>query len=227
MLGVTEARPAYIVSVRNVSHKLITAIHWYGVENGLKGGGSGISGAPIIPPGRSFVFHAHFSFTEDKARPESPDKEPASRREIVIAVVVFDDGTFEGEADMAAETIANMTGMRIQNMRVIRLLKRLAPASGSDQTLVLKNLKRDISRLSEDVDEHLVAELRSRFAEASDDVRNRRIKEEVANGLRFVKIDLLHEIERFEFRRENSPADADFESWLKELMERFGKIVTN
>ena len=227
VIAVTEARPSYSVSVRNVSHKLITAIHWYGVENGRKGGGSGLSGAPVIPAGRSFVFHVHFSHTEDKGRPDSADKEPASRREIVIAVVVFDDGTFEGEADMAAETSANMTGMRIQNMRVIGLLKRIGPASGSEQTLVLKNLKSDSSGLSEDVDEHLVAELRSRFTQASDDVRNRRIKEEVEKGLRFVKSDLLREIERFEYRRENSPSDADFESWLKELMKRFGRIVTD
>ena len=223
VIGVTESRPTYTVSVRNVSHKLITAIHWYGVENGRKSGGSGLSGGSIIPPGRSFEFLELFSFAEDKARPESADKEPASRREIVIAVVVFDDGTFEGEADMAAETIANMTGMRIQNMRVNRLLKRIAPASGSEQTLAFTNLKRDIRALSEDVEADVVAELRSRFAEASDDIRNRRIKEEVANGLRFVKSDLLQEIERFEFRRENSPADADFETWLKEMMERFGK----
>ena len=42
-----------------------------------------------------------------------------------------------------------------------------------------------------------------------------------------MKSDLLHEIEKFEYRRENSPSDADFESWLKELTERFGKVVTD
>lgn len=225
--AITEERPSYTLSVRNVSHKLITAIQWYGVENGRRTGGSGMSGGPIIPAGRSFEIRLWFGFTEDKARPEAADKEPATKREIVIAAIVFDDGTFEGEADEAAEMAASMTGGRIQHFRVNRLLRNISAATGNEQAQVLKNLKRDITALSEEVDAGLVVELRSRFAEASEDMRNRRIKEEVANGLRFVKNDLLSEIEKFEYRREHSPADVDFEVWLKEALEHSGRKRTN
>ena len=56
-------------------------------------------------------------------------------------------------------------------------------------------------------------------------MRNRRIKEEIANGLRYVKNEVIQEIEKFERQRENSPAKANFESWLKELIDMLGKMI--
>ncbi|MGI8734716.1 MAG: hypothetical protein ACR2LM_15590 [Pyrinomonadaceae bacterium] len=222
---VTEDRPGYTLNVRNLSHKYINAIHWYGQENGRSRGGSGLSGARVIPPGGTTLISLHFGFPEEKLSPDATEREAASTREIVIAAIVFDDGTFEGEPDKAAEMAAEMAGSRIQLLRVNKLLRSEMPPNGHAQAL--KNLKRDIGALSEEVDLGVADELSGRFAAASEDIRTRRIKEEIKNGLRFVKGELLREIEKFEYRRDNSPAVADFDGWLKELIEKYGRMVTD
>jgi len=229
VLTLTESRPVYILSVRNVSHKAISAIRWYGLENSQKQGGSGISGGHLIAAGKPFEIRQHFGLAEEKIQsqpadqPASGEMVPASR-EIVIAAILFSDGTFEGEPDDAAEMAAHTAGERIQLTRVLRLLEKLSGTAETEAAARLQKLKTDISTLSEEVDARVANELITRFADASEDIRNRRIKEEIANGLRFVKIDVIHEIEKFE-QRENSPAKANFESWRKELINMLGKMI--
>jgi hypothetical protein len=211
--SVSEARPTYTLKVRNVSHKAINAIHSYGLENDRKQGGSGSSATPLIPAGRIFVIQQRFDLTEERLK----TKAQATKREIVIAAVVFDDGSFEGEPDVAAEMAADMVGNRIQLTRVIPLLRKLAARPGGDSN-ELKMLQKDIAALPEDVDSGVVEELIERFATASEDMRNRRIKEEIGNGLRSLKRHVLREIEKFDLR--SAPAsNVDFSRWLNDLID--------
>lgn len=230
VLSLTENRPVYTLTVRNVSHKAINAIHWYGIENGQKQGGSGTSAAPLIAAGRPFELRQRFALAEERIQSEPGVLQPAnkeivpSNREIVIAAILFSDGTFEGEPDEAAEMAADSAGERIQVSRVLWLLEKMSGTAETEYEVRLKKLKNDIRALSEEVDARVANELITQFADASEDMRNRRIKEEVANGLRYIKNEVIQEIEKFERQREISPAKASFESWLKELMSMLGKM---
>ena len=230
VLALTESRPVYILAVRNVSHKSISAISWYGLENGQKQGGSGTSGAPLIAAGRPFEIRQRFGLAEEKLESQPADLQPASgeivpaSREIVIAAILFSDGTFEGEPDEAAEMAANTAGERIQLTRVLRLLEKMS-GTAEPEPARLKKLKNDINALSEEVDSRVAEELIAQFAEASEDTRNRRIKLEIARGLGYIKNEVIQEIDKFERQREVSPAKANFESWLKELISMLGKMV--
>ena len=208
----SEARPTYTLKVRNVSHKAINAIHYYGIENDRKQGGSGSSATPLIPAGRIFVIQQRFDLAEERLKTTAQ----SIKREIVIAAVVFADGSFEGEPDIAAELAADMMGNRIQLTRVIPLLRKLAarPRGDSDQ---LKMLQKDIAALPEDVDAGVANELIERFASASEDMRKRRIKEEVGNGMRYLKNHVLREIEKFNSRREGS-SDVELSGWLNDFI---------
>lgn len=222
--AVSEERPAYAITTRNVSQKCITAIRWYGLENGRRGGGGGLSSSCLIPAGGVFDFRQHFA-PDYRQEAEGVQPQLPGRREIVIEAIVFDDGTFEGEADAAAEMAAHTTGAKIQRARMLQLLQGFSGAPVADLSQTLAKLKGEVTSLSEEVDVAITAELSQRFASASPDVRQRRIKEEVRIGLRFTKIDLLHQIERFEFNREHSPEEADFGAWLKEITKRFEKMT--
>jgi hypothetical protein len=215
--SVSEARPTYTLKVRNVSHKAINAIHSYGIENDRKQGGSGFSATPLIPAGSIFVLQERFALTEERLKTKAQELEP-TKRVIVIAAIVFDDGTFEGEPDKAAEMAANMAGDRIQLLRINRLVDELSGAALRDAEQ-LKKLKGDIAALSEEVDPAIANELMLRFSTASEDTRNRRIKEEVAYGLRSTKNHVLREIETLESQGDNP----DFGLWLKDLMTTLGK----
>lgn len=212
--SVSEARPTYTLKVRNVSHKAINAIHSYGFENDRKQGGSGSSAANLIPAGRIFVIQQRFDLMEERLKTKAQSS-PA-KREIVIAAVVFDDGSYEGEPDVAADMAANLVGKRIQLSRVLPLLRKLV-ASQSQDSNQMKMLQEEIAALPEDVHSSVTDELIARFAAASEDMRNRRIKEEVRNGMRYLKNHVLRETEKFNFRREAS--DVDFSRWLTELVD--------
>ena len=169
--SVSEARPTYTLKVRNVSHKAINAIHSYGIENDRKQGGSGSSASQLIPAGRIFVIQQRFALTEERLTEErlkTKQQSGLTKREIVIAAVVFADGSFEGEPDVAAEMAADMTGERLQLTGVIPLLRKVAasPSGDPDQ---LNNLQKEIAALSEDFDPAVAADLIERFATASED----------------------------------------------------------
>ncbi|MDQ2854967.1 MAG: hypothetical protein M3R68_01465 [Acidobacteriota bacterium] len=212
--GVSEERPAYLVTIRNVSQKCITFVRWYGIEGGHKRGGSGVASKCLVPAGGVFDLRQPFALDTQKegagVQPHLPEK-----REIVIESILFDDGSFEGGADSAAETAAHRVGEKIQSRRLLPLLEVLSSAPVEDLSQSLAKLKQDISALSEEVDNAQVEELVQRFSSASPEVRQRRIKEELRNGLRFVKRELRNRIERFEYERQNSPQEADFTAWLK------------
>lgn len=226
VLGVSESRPNYILTIRNVSHKGIDAIRWYGSRNrevlGGRRGGAAISGAPVIAPGCTFELRQRFGFNEEKQRTDSGEWE--LERSIEIAAIVFDDGTFEGRANDAAEMAANLAGERRQLKRIKSLVPTATSALREPETL--KKFRSDIAALSEEADPELINELTIRFATASEDMRNRRIKQEVINGLRSTKNHFLREIEKLEFRRENS-TEADFDRWLKDLLDMFQGTRTN
>lgn len=219
--SMSEARPVYTLKVRNVSHKAINAIQYYGIENDRKQGGSGSSAAPLIPAGRIFMIQQRFDLTEERLQ----TKPQAITREIVIAAVVFDDGSFEGEPDVAAEMAADMVGNRIQLTRVILLLRKVAarPVVGSDQ---LRMLQKDIAALSEDFDSGVAEELNERFAMASEDMRTRRIKEEIRNGMRSLKSHVLREIEKFDLRSQTA-GEVDFKSWLNDLIDNLERTYAH
>lgn len=215
--SMTEERPVFMVAVRNVSHKQIDGIRWYGLENGRKGGGSGMSGVRLIGAGCAFEIRQHFGFESSAKADTIPRQAPA--REIVIAAIVFDDGTFEGEPDEAAEMAAGLTGLRIQLLKAIQLFKSISPASIEDQPAALSRLKREVASLGEEVGSRIVDELSARFANASEDIRNRRIREEVKNSLRSVKIDLRSQIEKFEYQLNHSTGNAEFGVWVKKTIQ--------
>jgi hypothetical protein len=214
--GISEERPLYTVATRNVSTKCIAAIQWYAVDNGRRAGGSGLSGVCLIPAGRVFDIHQYFTLTE-QAEAEGSQPQQPGKREIVIAALLFDDGTFEGEIDVATSMAARRAGMRIQYARIIQLFQAIAPTSAEGQSAVLSKLRSDVAALGEDVEPAIVEGLVVRFATASPDMRQRRIREEVRNSLRFIKNDLGHQIERFEYDRAHTPEKADFAAFIKRL----------
>ena len=118
------------------------------------------------------------------------------------------------------EMAANIAGDRIQRTRISTLLGKLSNDVVRDPKQ-LSAFKNKIVALPEEVDPEITEELVTRFSTASADMRNRRIREEVANGMRSIKNHLVREIDKLEFRL--ASGDVDFQLWLKDLRETFGK----
>src|SRR5215471_18379054 len=219
----TENRPAYFVSVRNVSTKTITAIQWYGVANNRRLGGAGQRGARLIPAGKLFQLYQRFvSNDQGTAAPSKSDL--PTQRQIVIAAVLFEDGTFEGEPDAAAAMAAQWTGESLQLSRLMQLLKSASANTDGDQTTRLTKLKADITAMNTEFDPALAAKLLTHFPGVSEDIRQRRITIEFKAGLMFAKDNLLHEIQRFEFQQAHASDAKDLSTWLKEMITKYEKV---
>jgi hypothetical protein len=215
----TEERPAYTVTVRNVSTKNISAIEWYGTENDRKGGGGGEQSASLIPAGRPFQINQHFSNSpeKDESKPEQP-----RRRQIVIAAVLFEDGSFEGEPDEAAEMAASWTGDALQLSRIIPLLQTAATSTDQDQAGMLTKLKTEVEALSDDVDPEAVAKVLTHFPKLSEETQ-RIVTIRLKAGLGSARRNLLSEIQRVEYQRAHA-ADTDVRTWLGQIIRKYEKV---
>jgi len=219
----TENRPAYFVRVRNVSTKNITAIQWYGMANGRRLGGAGQRGMQLIPAGKLFQLYQRFAAT-DESPAARPNADLPLQRQIVIAAVLFDDGSFEGEPDTAAGMAAQWTGESLQLSRLMQLLKSEAADADSDQATRLTKLKADITAVDTNVDSAVASKLLTRFPGVSDDMRQRLITIEFKAGLMFAKDNLLHEIQRFEFQQAHALDGKDLSTWLREIIKKYERL---
>lgn len=210
--AVAAERPDITVAVRNVSQKHIDGISWYRMENGRRSGGSG-SAARLIPAGGVFEIRKRFDL--DKT---------ASSRQVVIAAIVFEDGSFEGEPDDAAQMAADLTGLRIQISKTIQIFKNASTSSPQDSRAVFSRLKREIGALEEEVDPSVVNELVTRFAAASEDMRYRRIKEILKNSLQSVNRKSRRQIWDFERQLEHS-SGSDLEQWISETIKELESML--
>jgi hypothetical protein len=210
--AVGEERPDITVAVRNVSQKHIDGLSWYSRENGRRSGGSG-SAARLIPAGGVFEIRQRFDLNK-----------AASTREVVIAAIVFEDGSFEGEPDDAAQMAADLTGLRTQISKTIQILKNISTSSPQDSKAMFSRLKREIEALEEEADPSVLNELVTRFATASEDMRNRRIKEILQNSLQSVNRKSRRQVWDFERQLEHSGGN-DLEQWISETIKELERML--
>jgi len=219
----TEERPAYTITVRNVSTRNISALQWYGIENDRKGGGGGEQASPwLIRAGGLHQIHQHFSNSEEKqtddAKPEFP-----RRRQIIIAAVLFDDGSFEGDLDVAAGMAASWSGEVLQLSRIIPLLQTASASADQDQAGILTKLKTDLGALGDEVDPERVAKVLLRFPQLPEEAK-RMTTNRFKAGLGFARHNLLNEIQRFEYQRSHAQDVKDVHPWLEQTIAKLQKI---
>jgi hypothetical protein len=216
----SEERPAYTITVRNVSSKDIAAINWYGTQNDRKGGGGGEQSDPLIPAGKLFQIQQHFNNPAMNPADNLPTDVPL-RRQIVIAAVLFEDGTFEGDTDVAAGMALSWTGDALQFSRIIPLLQTAAESAEQDESILAK-LKTEVAALSEEVDPALVAKVLTHFPKLSEETQ-KLATVRFKPGLRLAKSSLLNEIQKFEYQR-SGPVVKDMRTWLKQLITRYQRV---
>jgi hypothetical protein len=198
-------------------------VQWYGTQNDRKNGGGGEQGGPLIRAGKLFQIHQHFSNGEEKRSDESAPELP-QRRQIVIAAVLFEDGSFEGEPDVAAGMAASWTGQAVQLSRIIPLLQTSsAVAADQDEASVLAKLKTGVGALSDEVDPAVVARLLTHFPKWSVEME-RVVTVRFKAGLAFAKHNLLSDIQRLEYQRAHATETKDLRAWLEQTVTKYQRV---
>lgn len=218
----------YRLSLRNLTGKNISALELYEAEGGRRSGRQmeiwAGSNRPLIAAGAVHETHVNGGGVEGRTTPQGFVPDPPRRLMIVIGTVIFDDGTYEGEAEVAARMEARRAGRQLQLGRVVSLLKASAETTHEDAVSAIEGLKSEISALRIDVDRSVVNELLARYPSLAANQR-RELMARVMDGLRSGRAEALHALEAFGRGRALNSRGGDFRAWLRQTLERYEAIT--
>lgn len=212
--------PSYVVQIRNVSGKDIAALHvdYYTGKQHSSMRPQHPQNLPLIKAGAVYELNASGGDGGDLT---ADGYTPRSLQKVVIATVVFTDGTFEGEPLAAAEQHALRHARKLQITRALALLTLAlkAPQAG-DEAAAVARFKAEVATLKEDVEPQAVERLTAKFPSLGE--QDRRM---LSEALRFyqheVKMDLLRAVAKFEDAR--STQQIAFRRWLESVQETYAQ----
>jgi hypothetical protein len=137
---------------------------------------------------------------------------------------VFDDGTYEGDAETAVAVRGYRAGEKMVLPRLIPLLESALNSSNADLREALRNLESQVSSVGSDADPQIVQTIASEFPQASD--ARREIKETMEVSATTIKSNLLKEIHMLQ--SEEAPSlNADlYRTWITKTHERYEKWLS-
>ena len=223
-----SAPNAFKLRLHNVSPKGVAALAFREAEGGSTRISLSSPARPLVAPGD--IHEMPFNFHVNRHRTRQGETHDAERqRTLSVIAAVFDDGTYEGEAEMAAKIIARRRGDEIQRARILTLLRAaLAAPPTPDAAAALAKLKAELASMRIDADPAAGAEIAARFpALARDEAAKREGRDAVAvlssemmAGLQSARESMLHTIGQWQGERERAPATFDLRARLSALAER-------
>ncbi|HZS46363.1 MAG TPA: hypothetical protein VFC63_14910 [Blastocatellia bacterium] len=136
---------------------------------------------------------------------------------VVITGLVFDDSTFEGDADTALRLAADKQGRKIQLMQVLSLIQGAIDDHRREDFEILENLWMKGAALREDPDKRTLNEITKNFPPLTK-LQKVEVKFWLYSALEGVKRSLLIDIRRRETQQDSTN---DFRDWLSNLKRRY------
>jgi hypothetical protein len=219
--------PSYRIILRNQSNKNIVGLGVNVVAGGkvqIASKPRGIDGQPLIPAGKEYWLTVA---APNRAQPTADGYVPTSPsdQEIQIKTAVFDDGTYEGDAETAAAIRGYRAGEKMVLPRLIPLLESALNSPTEDLTAALRNLESQVSSVGSDADPQIVQTLTAEFPQASD-ARRREIKETMEVTATRIKSDLLKEIHALQNEGAQASSADIYRTWLTKTKERYEKWLS-
>ena len=149
----------------------------------------------------------------------------ALQQTLIIRTVVFDDGTYDGLVEPAAEIEAQRRGLDVQRRRILLLLQEPKKTIDGEVSTTLNELKEQAYALSKTVDASVVLELIALFP-TLDGKSKGSLLQMVEGGLRDGKLELLRYINEFEELQKRPGEHSTFGEWLKETRANYEKLTT-
>ena len=217
--------PSYRIILRNQSNKNIIGLGVDVVSGGrvqISSRPRGIDGQPLIPAGKEYWLTVA---APNRAQPTADGYVPTSPsdQQIQIKSAVFEDGTYEGDAETAASVKGYQAGEKMILPRLIPLLESALNASNADLKEALKNLESQVTTVASDADPQVVQSLAAEFPQARD-ARRSEIKATMEVTATKLKSTLLNEIHTLQ---NEGSLNADlYRTWLTKTQERYEKWLS-
>jgi len=213
--------PAYRIAVRDLSNKNVRAM----MVRVLKGGQpqmsmlpQGKEGAPLIPIGNAYEFDVRVA-TRATPTPTGYTQVTLPGQVIEVSTAIFEDGSFEGDAEPALIYAATLRGERIQLARVIDLLEKTIDDSRSDPATKIDTLKTNIAMLNLEADPTTAQEAIAAFGQPVKKSPDE-IKSAVEIGMKMILSHALNMTQQFQLRNPK-PDPADVNRWLSNAQQRY------
>jgi hypothetical protein len=219
--------PSYRIILRNQSNKNIIGLGVDVVADGrvqITSKPRGIDGQPLIPAGKEYWLTVA---APNRAQPTLGGYVPSSPsdQQIQIKASVFDDGTYEGDAETAAAVKGYQAGEKMVLPKLIPLLESALNSSNANLTEALKNLESQVSSVGTDADPKIVQTLTAEFPQASG-ARSGEIKETMEFTATTIKSTLLKEIHMLQNEGAQSLNADLYRTWLSKTRERYEKWLS-
>jgi hypothetical protein len=203
--------PRYKVTLHNLSDKDISALRIEIFRDGtlsLSGLLQGEEGEALVKAGS---FYEQNQMLATRAETTAAGFTPASpsAQKIVIASVIFKDGSFEGDAAPAATYRGFVAGNRTELKRIVQLLENALSAASSMETI-----QKQLGELSYDFDESDVVELAKEFPR----IDRKTLQMPVEVAIHSMRKRVVDQLERF---RGGSGSSGDFQQYLQGMKDRY------
>jgi hypothetical protein len=145
-----------------------------------------------------------------------------SNPEILIKVTVFEDGTFEGDPESAAEIRGYRAGEKMELPGLIAVLDKALTSPSANVSEALRNLEVEVSSLSSDVEPVLLQSLASEFPELGKEA-SKRIKIAVEVSAIGTKTKLLNDIQKLQGEGSQPLNPNEYREWLNQTRDLFAQ----
>ena len=223
--GVEENKstlPTYKLSLRNASSKHVVALQVNVLVDGkakLFSRPMGKEGQPLIKAGGDFQTVVGGVEEAVIARhgyaPDSP-----RGQEILIGTAVFNDGSYEGDAQIAAQIRTRMAAHRIQLTQIVRILDNFKEPYEAKDTTPLEALKQQVSALKVDVEMAVIEEITGDFPQINL-AEKERLRPGFQTAMHYIRKGLLDEMNQFDKAQKAFPDRNDFRTWLSAVKMKY------
>jgi len=218
--------PSYRIILRSQSNKNIVALRADVVAGGkiqMTSKPRGIDGQPLIPAGKEYWLTVA---APNRAQPIPGGYVPTSPsdQEIQIKAAVFDDGTYEGDAETAAIVSGYLAGEKMELPRLIPLLESALNSGDADLTKGLRQLDSQVSAVGSDAEMPTIQSLSSKFSQSASAGSD--IKIAIEFSATTIKSNLLKEIHLLQNEESKRLTEDLYRTWLTKTKERYEKWLS-
>ena len=211
--------PSYRLALRNVSGKNVRAIMVRTVQNrNIKTSfmPQGKEGNPLIPAG-GIAEITERAITRAIATPGGYKPVTPENQTIEVSTAIFEDGSYEGEAEAAVTYLAVLKGQKTQLVRVVALFQEASEDSRPDPANLLESVRNGIAQLKTDPDPAAVQELLNDFPAFAKKVE---LKNVIEFEMRYLRKDVLDDISRFQVQHPTLDSNS-LQAWLAASRQRY------
>jgi hypothetical protein len=221
--AITEFTPKPLprskVTLRNLSSKRVRAVELDQEFRGRRRATSVAAepdGKILMEPGATY--DRKLGVTDGQATPN--EFIPEAIESVIVATVIFEDYTYEGDVVPAARARAYDEGARVQLPRVMALVRGAHAAADAETPEALARLRAAVAALAAAAPQSSVDVIMNGYPDLSPSERGN-VRSGVEGSMHNVRRRLLDDLDAFEKKRRAAPADHSFKHWLKERQAHY------